>query len=140
MDLSPYEAWVSMFARHTISRIATSLLGLVAIGSMGFAAPRQCGDLKPRDPKSICGIDRPCCCGTTATSGACCCHRDEETPTPLPAPPDDQGRMQMWVPWIGTPSALVVLVPREQADVVPFSSFISTFARSVQSLLCVWRV
>jgi len=128
-----------MFARHTIYRIAASLLGVIAVAGTSFAAPRQCGDYQRRDLKSGCGIGRPCCCGKTAGSGACCCQRDEEPPAPLPAKADDQGRVPMGLPSSGAATTLLLAAAPQQPDWSLGTSFISTFAPSVQSLLCVWR-
>jgi len=127
-----------MFQRGTTLTIATTVTVLMAIASTTFAPASACANLKRRESKTGCDTSQSCCCRAAIATRECCCHREDKAPPTAPLP-DDTGRILKWVPWIDAPLAMFVVTMSEEAAPSPCRSYFSTFERSIQALLCVWR-
>ena len=133
-----------MLSRCKNLKVATTLLLLVAIATTGFApvahATGLCLERDGVKPVSDCATSAPCCCGTSPDTRACCC-RQNETPSPQPpATPNDTGRTIKWMPWIEAAFGHLMTAPPARSNSLPLRSFFTPFQRSIQSLLCVWRI
>jgi len=131
-----------MFRQFKILKIATTLLMLVAIAATGFvpvalAEPCVVQDgVKP----AACATATRCCCGTSPEARACCCRQNDTPSQPPPAAPNDTGRTLKWTPWIDAPLSDLGIAHPEQSNPLPPRSFFTPFQRTIQSLLCVWRI
>jgi hypothetical protein len=133
-----------MLHRPSILNVALTLLTVLAIAGMGFGAagmPREgcavSATAGVRDSDSPC--PQACCCGTTASPRACGCDRDEETPAWPPPPPDDW-RSAKWSPGIDAAKVVPLTAASENEAPALNRLFYSPPQRSLQSLLCVWRI
>lgn len=136
----------AMFSGCNNLKFANRLLLLVVIAATGFApVAHATGPCLEKDGvKSLldCAASAPCCCGTSPNTRACCC-RGNDTPSPqLPAIPNDTSRTVKWMPWIDAALCHLTLAPSERSNSLPARSFFffTPFQRSIQSLLCVWRI
>jgi len=132
-----------MFGLRKTLKLVTTLPLLVAIVATGFVPVTRASDPCVGDgvkPKPACAASSRCCCKATAGSRACCCRRDNDSPPPPPATPNDSARALKWVPWVDAPSRIFVIVARQRASFAHGGGFYTSLQRSVQTLLCIWRI
>ena len=132
-----------MFRLRKTLKLLTTLPLLVAIVATGFVpvtrASSPCFEGNGVKLKSACATSRKCCCGMAGDSRTCSCCRDNESPPPPPATPIEPERTYKWMPWADA-SAAFVIVTCERAILSQGSGLYSPLKRSVQSLLCIWRI
>lgn len=133
-----------MFRRCKNLKFATALLMLVTIAATGLVpvAPATvvCLEQDGVKPAVVCANSASCCCEPTAESRACGCRQNDDVPSPLPAVPNDSGRTLKWVARIDAPLGELVLAPPGRTNPLQRRSFSASFQRSLQTLLCVWRI
>lgn len=54
--------------------------------------------------------------------------------------PNETGRMLKWVPWIDAQLGELVIATSDRTSPLQGLSFFAPYPRSIQSLLCVWRI
>ncbi|MGV3486952.1 MAG: hypothetical protein ACO1RT_21230 [Planctomycetaceae bacterium] len=129
-----------MFGARTFSRIATTLLMLASIAVTGMSLPTACAASKTDGVASCCEPSRPCGCEAKVSLNRCCCQRDQHTPASLPSSGSDGERVVKVVQCLDAASVdapFVGSAPQAYADTC---RYLSPFARSVQTLLCIWRI
>ena len=134
----------AMFRLRKTLKLVTTLPLVVAIVTTGFApVTRASGPCIERDGvklKRSCATSGRCCCAATAESRTCCCRQDKNPPPPPLTAPNDPERTLKLVPWVNAPSGEFVIITRERASLPYCGGFYSPLKRSVQTLLCVWRI
>lgn len=141
----------SMFAQQKTFRLATALLALAGIASTSLSsaasAHNPCGGRfsvtaeGAANSGTACPRERACCCGAKAQPRGCSCHRNDKTPLAPSSAPYGLERVLKSVPWMVSPAPPCAVVAPEQAvRLQTVNLFFSPCERSVQSLLCVWRI
>jgi hypothetical protein len=131
-----------MFRRRSIPNVATTLALVLAIAGAGMGGPQMvrpaCGIAfePPKIAPQECGHERSCCCGKNESPRACGCDREQP---PTPAAPDDAGRTLKLATWIDAPPAILTALEAKRQS-APRDPIFYSPQRSVQSLLCVWRI
>jgi hypothetical protein len=124
-------------------KAATTLGTLVVVVVAGFtpvARAGRCIEHCRVTPAAGCVTAAPCCCGTTSETRACRCRQNGSPEPQPPATPNDTGRTIKWIPWLDTPQGLLTKDAPERSRFLPPVSFHTPIQRSIQSLLCIWRI
>jgi hypothetical protein len=132
-----------MFWRRKNLKVATTLLGLVVIAVAGMVPATSAGPSRDHECAKRplrCAGSANCCCSKSAKAGPCCCGKNDAPLSPPPVIPNDTRGALKWIPWIGTPADDLVIVRAERTIRFHTCDFLPIFQRSVQVLLCVWRI
>ena len=132
-----------MFLRHSNLRAAMALLVAfsVAMGGSGLAvcAAGPCADSQSASPTSKCCGPRCSCLDADHGVLTCCCSKRDKEPAPSPISASIKSRVELtWIPWaipLATSTFWFAFIHAEEAG-----SASSLIARSVQSVLCIWRI
>jgi hypothetical protein len=132
-----------MLLRHEKLKAAAILLLVVTVATSGFtpSAYGACvfSDFQRDRSASKCSGSRCSCSTAKSEVRACCC--DKREPAPAPSPVAAWGKVGgdlNWIHWAYPPAAVVAddaQVAREQRD-----SATNVLTRSIQSVLCIWRI
>jgi hypothetical protein len=138
-----------MLKRQAVGKTVVALLALVAVTGASFGAgglvQQTCIiDLSgtPGLGASYSGVDCPreaCCCGAKAAPRACACQRPNERPVAPPPVRDDSRALEL-APWIASLATVWMAAAAESAAPAGPCDFFTPTSRSVQTLLCVWRI
>jgi len=121
----------------TVHLLATSI---VANGFVGYAQSGVCTDLPSARFSSECSRSRCCCCPATGEGQSCCCGPQQNPPLP-PAAALDEGRVGLnWMQWVNPPSVVFEVAACERGAPLPSQHLFFPLGRSVQLLLCIWRI
>ena len=95
-----------------------------------------------RELESVARSSRPvaCCCGLATQPRTCCCQRDADSlPVPLSAIPD-QTAAAKWILNCEECSAIAVAAAPARAPSIADRCDSASIGRSIQAILCVWRI
>jgi hypothetical protein len=130
-----------MIRRHSKLKAAITLVLATSVAAGGFGqalcAGNPCADSSGTSPR-CCGPQ--CVCPEAATEvRACCCGKHQSSPSPVPARMSAKAGVELsWIPWASPPAALVAIAALPHAGESVSSS--PAIERSVQSVLCIWRI
>lgn len=131
-----------MSAHRTSSSTFFALLAAVAVASASVRADGVCGGDCAQARTTRIGEElRPCCCGNKGDGNRVCGCRSDKQPTSSPETAESSRRLSDWLNAFAMRPGEATL--REHPDapmIVGESRFASQPSRSVQSLLCVWRL
>jgi hypothetical protein len=132
-----------MLLRHDKVKAAAILLLVASIATSGFTksacSAGACSDFQTDRPVSKCCGSRCSCFTAESEVRACCCGQREQSPAPSPVAA--RGKVSgdlTWIPGAYLPSAVVV--DDTQAVTEQRDSAATVLTRSIQSLLCIWRL
>jgi hypothetical protein len=120
-----------------ILMLATS----VAAGGFGQTrcAANLCVDSSAGASTSGCCGPQCRCSGAVSEVRACCCTKPDKDPAQLPATTSSKVSTDLsWIPWAYLPAGAVAIAALAHAEESVSSS--SPIVRSVQSVLCIWRI
>jgi hypothetical protein len=132
-----------MLWRRDKLKAAAILLLVAAVATSGFSnstcGARVCSDFQSERTASKCSRSRCSCSTAESEIRACCCGEREQTPAPSPvAGWGKAGGELTWIHCAYPPAAVVAQdahAVTEQRD-----SATAVLNRSIQSVLCVWRI
>jgi len=131
---------ISMFRRPAY-RILTTLVALLAVAGAVGAQSLPNGSCVTTAAKQCCGPKpRTCCCGKAAQAAVCHCRGDSDEPATPALPPDGSSRVVKAAPWIGVAVSFDGNAAGPTFLLAASRSFFSPAGRSLQSLLCIWRI
>jgi len=122
---------------HVARVIAVLLMAVVACQGVARQARMPCDSTAAL---SQCSEKGRCCCGSSVTHvSCCCCGGDRQAPLPASAPANSAPSLKLALATLGELAAPAE--PRlELAVAVRDESTCPSSARSLQTLLCVWRI
>jgi hypothetical protein len=129
-----------MLRQPKTSKVATTLVVLLTIVATGLAPVADASSLCALgNGVESCAVEVSCCCGDMAEARACCCRREKDSPPPASVP-SNAGSALKWMTWVETQASTLAIATPDHADLLPGRSIFAFHPRSVQSLLCVWRI
>ena len=133
-----------MLSRCQNLKVATTLFMAVVVAATGFApvahVTDSCMEHDGVMSVLVCFTSARCCCGTSPDTRACCCRQNDAPYPQPPAIPNDSCRTIKWMPWIDELLGQQTFFLPKRSNSLPTPSFSIPFQRSIQSLLCVWRI
>jgi hypothetical protein len=128
-----------MNLRHDNLKVVVALLltGSIAVGGLTeCGSTRLCTNVA--GATSSCAVSERCCCRRSGETGTCCCAA-ESPPSPITASKQsDQGLK--WLSWAKPALALTSLISTGLEAPQHGGQLLAPVRRSVQLLLCTWRL
>ncbi len=125
-----------MVQQRTLFEAAVSLLLVAGIVTESVALADLRGASGPAATRAKCDVSRACRCATER-SASCCCRHDGESPATVPA---EIAPVLKWASWTDQTRGPFVSGASQGSRVHEDNHFHAPNARSVQSLLCIWRI
>ena len=131
-----------MSAYRTYSTTFFALLAAVAVASASVRADGVCGgDCAQARTTRIREELRPCCCGNKGDGNRVCGCRSDKQPKSSPETAESSRRLSDWLNAVAVRPGEAKLREHPSLPMIAGESrFASQPSRSVQSLLCVWRL
>jgi hypothetical protein len=125
---------------HDNLKVVFALLLTGSIAASGFA---ECGSTRfctsVAGATSNCAAAECCCCRRTNESRTCCCASKESPPGPTTGS-NQAGDGLKWLSWAQAELEVASIIPIGLETTQPSSQLLTPVRRSVQLLLCIWRL